>query len=270
MNNLTVPTSLGATGLTTSRLGLSASYRPGVRSIHRAIDEGINFFFGFGFDTHLSKGLNEAFRSNREKFVLATGAYNLLIGYPNLRRSLERRLRQFHTEYIDVFLFLGVTGEKQFPQKTIDELAQLREEGKIRAIGMSCHDRAFIGKLAGQGTLDVMMMRYNAAHRGAEVDIFPHLSAHNPGIISYTATKWTELIRRPGGWPKQGRVPDAGMCYRFVLSNPNVHVCLTAPSNEKQLAENLASLKKGPLDDGEMEFMKQFGDVVYSRHRWFM
>ncbi|MDP2887252.1 MAG: aldo/keto reductase [Ignavibacteria bacterium] len=270
MNDLLTPTTLGATGIKSSRLGLSASYRPGVRTVHRAIDEGINYFFGYGFDTQLAKGLRDAFKGNREKFVLATGAYNLLIGYPNLRRTLEKRLRQFSTDYIDVFLFLGVTKEKQFPPKAIEELARFREEGKVRSIGMSCHDRSFIGKLASQGVLDVMMMRYNAAHRGAEKDIFPYLGKHNPGIVSYTATRWTALTRRPKGWPKDGHLPDAGMCYRFVLSNPNVHVCLTAPTNEKQLMENLAALKQGTLNEDEMHFMKQFGDSVYQNHKWFM
>jgi aryl-alcohol dehydrogenase-like predicted oxidoreductase len=135
---------------------------------------------------------------------------------------------------------------------------------------MSCHDRTFVGKLASQGSLDVMMMRYNAAHRGAERDIFPYLAKHNPGIISYTATRWTGLLRRPKGWPKDGRIPDAGMCYRFVLSNPNVHVCLTAPMNEKQLVQNVGALKLGMLNEEELQFMQQFGDAVYQHHKWFM
>ncbi|MCX6133895.1 MAG: aldo/keto reductase [Ignavibacteriales bacterium] len=270
MEGFSQTVALGATGLRTSRLGLSASYRPGVRAVHRALDEGINFFFGYGIDTQLSKGLREAFRSNRDKHVLATGAYNLLIGYPNLRRTLERRLRQFRTDYIDVFLFLGVTDPKQFPRKAIDEMMRFREEGKVRSIGMSCHDRKFVGKLASEGALDVMMMRYNAAHRSAEMDIFPYLRAHQPGIVSYTATRWTALIRRTKGWPKDGRIPDAGMCYRFVLSNPHVHVCLTAPSNEGQLVKNLEVLRQGPLNEEEMHFMKQYGDAVYNRHQWFM
>jgi len=269
-NDFSALRALGATGIVTSAMGLSASYRPGIRSVHRAIDEGINFFFGFGIDTQLSKGLREPFKGNREKYVLATGAYNLLIGYPNLRRTLEKRLRQFRTDYIDVFMFLGVTDPKQFPQKAIDEMARFRDEGKVRSIGMSCHHRKFVGTLASEGTLDVMMMRYNAAHRGAEKDIFPYLAAHRPGIVSYTATRWTALLRRPKGWPKSGRLPDAGLCYRFVLSNPNVHVCLTAPSNEQQLIENLAALRQGALNDDEMQFMKQFGDAVYNRHQWFM
>jgi hypothetical protein len=49
-----------------------------------------------------------------------------------------------------------------------------------------------------------------------------------------------------------------------------VHICLTAPRNEKQLTENIASLKKGPLDEEEMHFMRQFGDAVHAQYKWFM
>jgi aryl-alcohol dehydrogenase-like predicted oxidoreductase len=270
MNDLLTPIPLGLTGLTTSRLGLSTSYWPGKKTVYRAIDEGINFFFGFGFDLQLVRALRTAMKGRREKFIVATGAYNYILGHPNLRRTLEKRLRQFSTDYIDVFLFLGVMKEKEFPERAMEELTRFREEGKVRAIGMSCHNRPLVGKLALQGSLDVMMMRYNAAHRGAERDIFPYLAKHNPGIMSYTATRWTALLRRPRGWPKEGRIPDAGMCYRFVLSNPAVHVCLTAPMNEKQLVENVGALKRGPLDEEEMKFMHHFGQVVYNHHKWFM
>jgi aryl-alcohol dehydrogenase-like predicted oxidoreductase len=53
------------------------------------------------------------------------------------------------------------------------------------------------------------------------------------------------------------------MCYRFVLSNPHVHVCLTAPTNLHQLEENLAALRQGPLGEDEMRSMRAFGDVVH-------
>jgi aryl-alcohol dehydrogenase-like predicted oxidoreductase len=270
MMNLLERTTLGVTGMKVSRLGLSASYRPGIKAIYTAIDEGVNFFFGFGIDTHLVKGLRTVFGRDREKIVLATGAYNLIIGYPNLRRTLEKRLRQFRTEYIDIFMFLGVMKEKEFPPKVIEELVRFKQEGKVKSIGISCHNRAFLGKLASEGILDVLMLRYNAAHRGAEKDVFPYLETHNPGIVSYTATRWTELMRRPKGWPKDGLVPDAGMAYRFVMSNPHVHVCLTAPANEKQLKDNIAALRRGPLNEEELHFMRQFGDAVYSTRKWFM
>jgi aryl-alcohol dehydrogenase-like predicted oxidoreductase len=253
-----------------SRLGFSASYRPGIKAIHAAVDEGLNFFFGFGIDTQLVKALRDVFKGNRERFVLATGAYNLIIGYPNLRRTLEKRLRQFSTEYIDTFMFLGVMKEKEFPPKVLEELVRFKEEGKVKSIGISCHNRPLLGTLAAKGTLDVLMLRYNAAHRGAERDVFPYLETHDPGIVSYTATRWAELMRRPKSWPKDGLIPDAGMAYRFVLSNPHVHVCLTAPANERQLRENVAALRRGPLNEEEMHFMMQFGDAVYSSRKWFM
>ena len=124
--------------------------------------------------------------------------------------------------------------------------------------------------MAAEGALDVLMIRYNAAHRGAEKDIFPFVATHNPGIVSFTATRWRYLLRRPKNWPKDAPVPDARMTYRFVLSNPHVHVCLTAPTSLKQLRENLQLLEEGPLSDQEMEFMKKFGDAVYQQKKWFM
>jgi predicted aldo/keto reductase-like oxidoreductase len=60
------------------------------------------------------------------------------------------------------------------------------------------------------------------------------------------------------------------MAYRFVLSNPHVHVCLTAPSNVRQLEEDLAAVRQGPLSEEEMQFMREFGDAVHARKKWFM
>ena len=254
---------LGRTGIPVHRLGLSATYWPGKKTIYHALDAGVNFFFCYGFDMQMTGVLRDVFRTRRQDLVVATGAYNLIWGYPNLRRSLEKRLRQLGTDYIDVFLFLGVMKPKQFPDKVVEEMCKFREEGKVRAIGLSCHDRKFVGKLADQGTLDTLMIRYNAAHRGAEQDIFPHLSAHNPGLVSYTATRWGYLLRRPKHWPKSEPVPTASDCYRFVLTNDNVDICLTAPRNMKQLRENLDAIKHGPLSPDEMAFMHRFGDVVH-------
>ena len=260
---------LGKTGLGVFRLGLSTSYRPGKAAVFAAADAGVNFFFGYGFDGQLARGLREVFGSSRERYVLATGAYNMILGYPNLRRSLEKRLRQFGTDSIDVFLFLGVMKPAQFPERAREELCRLREEGKVKAIGISTHNRKFAGKLAAEGLTDVLMIRYNAAHRGAEDEIFPHIGGHDTGLISYTATRWSYLMKRPRGY-REGIVPDAGMAYRFVLSNPHVDVCLTGPRSVGELRENIAAVGKGPLAEDEMHFMREFGDRVHDRKKWFM
>ncbi len=262
--------SLGATGIPVFPIGLSASYRPGIRTVWAAADEGVNLFFAFGIDRQMTGALKELMPSRREQFVLVTGAHNYLWRSQDIRKAFEKRLRQFKTDYIDVFLFLGVMRPAQFTPRVREELWKLKEQERVRAIGLSCHDRAFLGRLAEGGDVTTLMLRYNAAHRGAETDTFPRLTAHHPGVISYTATRWTYLLRPPGGWGHGGRVPTAGECYRFVLSNPNVHVVLTAPRNERQLRENIAAVRMGPLDHDDMEFMRAFGDAVHDEKKWFM
>lgn len=260
---------LGRTGLGVCRLGFAGTYRPGKEAIHRALDAGVNYFFFFGIDTQLIRVLREAIRGRREEFVLASGGTHYWIGSQNLRKSVERRLRQLRTDYIDVYHFLGIYKEKHFPDRVKDELLALKETGKVRFTGISCHHRKLVGALAREGAVDVFMMRYNAAHRGAERDIFPFLAAHNPGIVSYTATRWGYLLRPVKGGPAGGRVPTAAECYRFVLTNPAVHVVLTSPRNLAQTEENLKALDAGPLPSEDMDFMRSFGDVVHAQQKKF-
>ena len=264
-------TVLGGTGLKVHRLGLSASYRPGKDTVQKAYDIGMNYFFAYGFDTQMTHQLSDIARTRRDKIIIATGAYNMILFRQNIRKTVEKRLRQFKTDYIDIFLYLGVMKPKQFPVQVKEELYKLRDEGKIKHVGMSCHDRKFAGQMADNGELDTLMIRYNAAHRGAEEDIFPYVKKNNTGVISYTATRWTYLIRRTvKDWPKSEPIPTAGMCYRFVLSNPSVHVCMTGPTNMKQFDENLRSLDEGPLNEEEMQFIKMYGDAVHNLKKWFM
>jgi aryl-alcohol dehydrogenase-like predicted oxidoreductase len=263
-------TTLGSKGQKIHRLGLSASHWPGKKTIYRALDEGLNFFFFFRIDRQMIAVLKDVFRQGRDNFAVATGAFNVRLGRPNLRRVLERRLRQLKTDCLDIFLFLAVMKPEHFRDDVKEDLLRLKEEGKIKAVGISTHDRLLAGELAKERALDVLMIRYNAAHRGAEQDIFPFLHERRPVIVSYTATRWGHLIERPRDWPKDGSVPTAGLCYRYVLSNPHIHVCLTAPSTLEQFDSNLTEIRKGPLSEEEMTFMNDFGSAVYRAKKWFM
>jgi hypothetical protein len=107
------------------------------------------------------------------------------------------------------------------------------------------------------------MIRYNAAHPGAETDIFPHVDPQRHCVVSYTATCWKALLKRPKGW--DGAVPTAGDCYRFALSSPHVNVTLTGPASLEQLRENLQALEKGPLADDERAMFRELGPMVKAR-----
>jgi aryl-alcohol dehydrogenase-like predicted oxidoreductase len=255
---------LGRTGRRVFRLGLSGSYFPGVAALRHGIDAGMNYVFAYPWDFHTARAIRELPAAEREKLVVATGVGNL--GWA-ARRALEGALRRLRTDWIDVFQIYFVGNGKLRP-RTLELLRRFQEQGKVRHIAISTHHRGYAGALVREGALDVLMMRYNAAHRGAEREIFPHLEASRPGVVSYTATRWGKLLRRPKGWT--GRAPSAGDCYRFVLGNPHVHVCLTAPRNRAELDENLAAVRRGPLCGEEMEWMRRFGDAVRAESRFFL
>jgi len=261
---------LGANGKRVLRLGLSATYRPGQKALRRALDAGVNFLFCYGFDRQMVELLREIPSRRRADYIIATGAYNFLWAHQNLRKTLEKRLRALGTDYLDIFLFLGVMKPEQFPERLRDELRALKEDGRVRAVGMSCHDRTFAGRMAAAKELDVLMVRYNAAHPGAEQDVFPHVDDAGPVVVSYTATRWRRLLRRPRGWSREKPVPDAALCYRFVLSHPKVDVCLMAPGTAEELEQDLAALSQGPLSDEEMRFMREFGEAVHRSAGCFM
>ena len=260
-------TTLGSTGRRVFRLGLSGSYCKDDRTIRAGIEAGMNYVFLYRWHRRTVRVLREVLPENREKYVIATGVGNF--GRWLVRRALEGYLRDLRTDYIDVFHIFWVSAGG-LKSKTLDLLQRFKEEGKIRNIAISTHARRYAAELVQKGQLDVVMMRYNAAHRGAEGEIFPHLSVSQPGVVSYTATRWGMLLKRPRRWAASDRTPTAADCYRFVLSNPSVHVCLTAPRDERQLQENLAAVARGPLCAEDMEFMRNFGDAVHKQHSFFM
>ena len=55
-----------------------------------------------------------------------------------------------------------------------------------------------------------------------------------------------------------------------LAANSHVHVCMTSPTNLKQLEENFKAVRLGPLSDEEITFMKNFGDAVYKRKKRFL
>jgi aryl-alcohol dehydrogenase-like predicted oxidoreductase len=211
-------------------------------------------------DHGLRGPLREALAGRREEVAIVAYAGLGYFGW-GVHRGAEQALRSLRTDYIDVLLlgWLGVTSA--WTSATERALVALRESGKVRAIGVSIHDRPRAGRLAASSPLDLLMIRYNAAHPGAEQDIFPHRRGVKPTILAYTATSWRRLLKRPRGW--DGRVMSAGDCYRFQLSSPAVDLALCGPGSRAELEQNLDALARGPLSPDEERWMRDFGRAVH-------
>jgi aryl-alcohol dehydrogenase-like predicted oxidoreductase len=242
------------------RLGLAANYGIDEAGVAAAMDRGVNVFLSTWRGKGLKNPLREAVQSRRDD-VIVIGITTVAWTAGNVRRGAERLLRDLKTDYLDVFLMGWVGVAAAWTESTERELVALRESGKVRSIGISIHDRPRAGKLAVESPLDLLMIRYNAAHPGAEKDIFPHLKDQKPNILAYTATAWRKLLKRPRGW--DGPVMTAGDCYRFQLSSPHVDLALTGPKTRAEVEANLDALAKGPLDADEAKWMRDFGRQVH-------
>jgi aryl-alcohol dehydrogenase-like predicted oxidoreductase len=243
------------------RLGLSATYGIDEAGVRCAMDRGVNLFLHTMRDKQLRTPLKEALAGRRDEVAVVAYAHVGWFGW-GVRRGAEAALKELGTDYVDVLLlgWLGVTSA--WTGATERELVHLRESGKVRAVGVSIHDRVRAGRLAAASPLDLMMIRYNAAHPGAETDVFPHRRDDAPTIAAYTATAWRRLLKRPKGW--SGPVMTAGDCYRFQLSSPHVDVALCGPRTKEEVEQDLDALSRGPLAAEEDRWMRDFGRAVHA------
>lgn len=241
------------------RVGLSGTFNLDEAGCREALEQ-VEYVFWSPRMKQLTPALRDALRRDRERYAVSAGP---LLGFMrgSIRKAAEGALRTLGIEHLDVLQLYWLGKMSVFTGAVQEELAKLREEGKVRAIGVSIHDRPRAGRLAEDSILDLLMIRYNAAHPGAEEDIFPHLARRRPAVVAYTATSWRKLLQAPKGWT--GPVPTAGDCYRFCLSSPHVDVVLTGPRSAAELRENLAGIEKGPLSPAEMDFMRSFGRAVH-------
>ena len=239
------------------RMGLAPSFGIDAAGVEWALDEGrMQYVFWTPRMKAATEQLRRALKRDRNRFVVATGPTTAWWS-GGIRKAVDRARALLGTDQLDVLQIFWLGRMSRWTPAVVAELESLRDEGAVRAIGVSIHDRKRAAELARTTSLDVLMIRYNAAHPGAEVDIFPNLPEGRHAVVAYTATCWRRLLKRPKGW--DGNVPTATDCYRFCLSSPYVDVVLTGPKTIDQLKENLGALERGPLDADEQSWIRDFG-----------
>lgn len=269
MSDFRTPVPLGTTGLHVSRLGIGSSFTGDPAFIEEAVDRGINYlYWGSIRRPAFGRAIKSVARRNREGVVLTVQSYTRVASL--LAPSIEIALRRAGVEYFD-FLLLGMWN-KPPGSALVDAAQRLIEQGKVRRLMLSTHNRPslqghFRRFEVKESPFDAFMLRYNAAHRGAELDVFPYLpKAAKPGIVAYTATRWGHLLD-PKRMPPGEEPPPARDCYRFALSHPDVSMVLCGPANREQMQEALSALDAGPLDADEMARMRRIGDHVYGKYK---
>ncbi len=217
---------LGSSGIAASVIGIGTwaiggwmwggtDERESIRALHASFDMGVNLVdtapvYGFGVSEEL---VGKAIAGKRDKVVLATKCglcwdtdggdffFKSDEHHPNgnasmykvhkylapssIRNEVERSLKRLNTDYID--LYQTHWQESTTPiADTMGELLRLKEEGKIRAVGVSNATAAQMAEYSATGIIDSDQENYSMLHRKAEEDQLPWCKENNTAFLSYS------------------------------------------------------------------------------------
>jgi aryl-alcohol dehydrogenase-like predicted oxidoreductase len=165
--------------------------------IRRALDSGINLIdtapvYGFGASEEIvGKALADGYR---EKAVIATkvalewqdGKVFRNASPVRIRQEIEDTLRRLRTDYVDLY-------QVHWPdtlvpiEETAAELAQLRQEGKIRAIGVSNFSVEQMEAFRRVAPLSTTQPPYNLFERDIDRDVLPYIKQNKLVALAYGA-----------------------------------------------------------------------------------
>ncbi len=279
---------LGRTGLEVTTLGFGAMELRGQPTgpelsdedagtlLNTVLDEGINFI-----DTSIDYGrseelIGEFISHRRSEYVLASkcgcvpgagmGAEHVHTA-ENIRKGVEHSLRTLKTDHLDLVQFHRSLSREEFDaQGALGEVLALRDEGKVRFVGVS----AVLPTLDEQidmGTFDAFQIPYSALQREHE-DVISRASEAGAGII----IRGGVARGAPDDW--EGRryymvsndtmrdywdaarldelldgMSRTAFMLRFTLSHPDLDTTIVGTSSIGHLRDNLAAAAAGSLPD---------------------
>ena len=169
------------------RLGLATRGNTHLQSadVRYAVERGVNYLNWCGRPDGLSRAVADM-GAEREKIVLAWQLKSSTAS--GAERELEDALRELNTDYIDVVTFYYVESEGEWRDiaskgGAYEAMSRARKEGKVRFLGLTSHQRNMAARIAvgdlraseqiESRPLDMLMLRYNAAHRGCRRGCVP-------------------------------------------------------------------------------------------------
>ncbi|MFE5317818.1 aldo/keto reductase [Paenibacillus sp. NPDC056579] len=284
-------TTLGRTGIRVSRMGLggaplggdfgATSEKDAVDTVHAALDAGVTFFdtaplYGRG---ESERRLGLALKGRRSEAVIATKA--VMRGepytYDNTIKSVEQSLQRLQTDWIDLIQLheTEATTFQEASEGTLAAFQQLKQEGKVRAIGANGRNADTLALYLRTGLLDTAQTycRYTLIDHTARELVFPlareygvaiiNGSPLNMGVLADTPAPFllnnpellAEADRRMGlldflRKPEPHGLVEAAM--RFSLTCQDIAVTLTGAASPDIVTQNAAYCDGRGLKDEEL------------------
>jgi len=309
---------LGTSGIHVSVIGLGgwafgggvwgdADDNESIAAIHAALDLGINLIdtaeiYGSGRSEEV---IGRALQGHRDRAVLATKVSPQHLDPAGIRAALEGSLRRLRTDFVD--LYQVHWPNRKFPiSETMETLAALQKEGKLRAIGVSNFSLPQLEEALRYAPVQSLQPPYSLVWRMVERDLLPFCRAHHIGVLAYSPMaqglltgKFTLNNRPPEGdirrknrlfknedtyraacqvaqkleaYARRHGKTVAQVAVNWVISQPGITSALVGARRPAQVHENAGSAD-WRLSDDELEEIRRLGDSVMATldsnpHMW--
>lgn len=310
---------LGRTGLEVSEVGFGAwgigggwgttSDDESVRALHHAIDRGVTFIdtaHGYG-DGHSERIVGSVVRERSERIVVATKVPPKNRRWPAdpdtpvddampegyVTRITLESLERLGMERVDVQQIHVWAARWLHEGSWIDEVAQLKRDGRIGAFGISINDHQpdTALEVVASGVIDTVQVIYNIFDQSPQDALLDLCAEHGVGVIvrvpfdegGLTGRIDANTVFEPDDWRgkyfRDGRaaevsdrvdaiVKDLGVereriaeiALRYVLSHPAVSTVIPGMRRVENVDRNIDAADAGPLDPAQLELL--------ARHRW--
>jgi L-galactose dehydrogenase len=278
----------GKTGLEVSVIAFGASPLGNVfgdmdasassRVVGAAVDRGINLFdvspyYGM---TLAEERLGQALQPYRAQVLLATkcgryGSNDFDFSAPTIVREFDESLRRLRTDHVDLLQAHDIefAGIRQILDETLPAMERLKEQGKVRFIGVTGYWPGLLARVASEAYLDCVL---NYCHSNLFVDdidaeLAPTAERIGIGLLNASPMHMGLLGERPiPAWhPASKPVRNAALKVRQACEHHGVnpgtlalHACLNhrivaatlvGLSNEEEVAAACAALDWTPPSD---------------------
>lgn len=278
-------TQLGKTGLTVSRLGFGGAAlgnqygaiqdSEAIQAVHAAIDQGITFFDTSAYygRTLSETRLGQALAGQRQKVILASKGGRIDrdefdFSTDGILSMCAASLRRLQTDYLDVYQLHDIEfgDPSQIINEAIPALQQLKQEGKVRLIGVTGYPLPLLRQIIETHQLDVALSycHYNLLDTTLNDVLVPTVKTKQMGLINGSVTHMGILTDQgPPPWHpapnpvkqigrdvtaicrRQG-IPIAHLAIQFALQNDAVDVTLLGTRTVAELNESVQLLGQPP------------------------
>jgi aryl-alcohol dehydrogenase-like predicted oxidoreductase len=203
------------------------------RLLQQGYDLGVNFWDladQYGSHPHVARALKAI---PRDKVVIATKTGTR--DHNRIKKDIDRFLKELNTDVIDIVLLHFMT-QGNWPQRyaeAMDTLTRVKQAGKIRALGVSCHGLGALQSAAETPWTEVVLVRINYAGNNMDgkpekvTPVIQQLYKSGKAVYGMKVLGCGNLSR------------DPGKAIAYVLNLGTVYAMTIGTSSTAQLQANV-------------------------------